>query len=147
MKTLFVSILIIVFIYGCKKNENDSIDNPEYKIIDDIYLGNYSCQGTKYGSAISFQDSTYFEVYLGGIYFTKLFTCCSYGKFPIEKERLVFKLDSFKFGEPSAVDCVPDVLLPGEYTINKLTDDSLMFERGTEENRIVYTLGRTYSEL
>ena len=114
--------------------------------MDDIYLGNYSYQGTKYGSAISFQDSTYFEVYLGGVYYTKLLTCCSYGKFSVDKENLVFKLDSFKFGEPSTIDCVPDVLLPSEYTINKLTDDSLIFERGTGEHKIVYNLGRTYSE-
>ena len=142
MKTFILITSFGLILAGCDKPNNDdnNENTPEYKIVDDIYQGHYAYQGIDYGCSVTFEGNDYHESALGGLYYTKGFKCLSVGTYNIDKEVLYFELDSFTYGEPSTIYCQPDILLPGEYTIDYLKDDSLVFERGNGESRIVYFL-------
>ena len=135
MKTLFFITLFVLIIVGCNKTE----DPPEYKIGDGSYVGHFSYQGTNYFHAMGLDSNKYKEYYPGGVYYQKNGWCYTYGTYSAEIDKLVFELDSFVFNsDPTVYICNPDWLLPGEYTINYLDNDSLVFERGNGDNRIIY---------
>ena len=51
----------------------------------------------------------------------------------------VIELDSFLHNiDPAYYICNPDWLMPGEYNIDYLDNDSLVFERGEGDSKIIY---------
>ena len=136
MRISFFISLFVLIIVGCKKTE----DPPEYKIGDGSYVGHFSYQGTNYFHAMGLDSNKYEEYYPGGVYYQKWPGCYTVGTYSVESDKLVFKFDSFlmKSTDTTGNPCNPDWLLPGEYTIDYLDNDSLVFERGNGDNRIIY---------
>jgi len=69
--------------------------------------------------------------------------CLSVGRYSIDSFRFTFTLDSLKF---KFFPCfLPESKLPGEYIITNIVDgDSVIFEKGTGENRIIYFMKKVY---
>ena len=149
-------LLFVLLVTGCDKPDKtdtvpdtDTITNfPDYKIIDDIYQGYISYQGKKYWYAVKLEANGFDESPSDANYYSKSQKCLSVGSFSINKDKLVFEVDSFLYGETPASECNPDFILPGVYTIDSLANKSLVFERGGSNSRIVYSLiGIDYDEV
>ncbi len=136
MKTLLYITLFVLILVGCNKTK----DFPEYKIEDGSYVGYFSYQGTNYFHGMGLDSNKYEEYYPGGIYLQKWPGCYTVGTYSVEGKKLIFKLDSFlmKSTDTTGRPCNPDLLLPGEYTIDYSDNDSLVFERGNGDHRIIY---------
>ncbi len=138
MKRILFIFILAVFIVGCKKSDDTNIEN--YKINDGCYTGTFSYQGNNYWSMICFDNNNYEEWPSGGVLFQKHPDCLTIGTYSINNNKLTFEIDSFKFNNHQD-SCIPDMLLSGEFKINDLVDnDSLIFEKGIGENRIIYYL-------
>lgn len=138
MKTLLLFFIIVGLISGC--TEQDDNQDVEYKIFDACYQGHFVYKDTDYFCLICFDDNKYEEWPSGGAMFQKSLSCLTVGRYSINGKILSFELDSFKFSDYPE-NCVSDMLLPGEYELTEITDlDSLIFEKGTGNNRIIYCL-------
>ena len=145
--------MFLVFVAGCnKKNNLDQEPNPDpfkgpYKIAHGCYMGYfiYDGQKLKLWSEICFDTTTskYVEWPSGGIAYQKDMGCLTVGTYSIDSFRLTFTLESFKF---KTFPCtLPISVLPGEYKItNIVKSDSIIFERGTGDNRIIYYMKRVW---
>ena len=133
MKTSFFITLFVLIIAGCNKTD----DPPDYKIVDGLYWGQFHYQDINYGYSVTLDSNKYIEHLSSGLYYQKY--CYTAGIYSIESDKLVFELDSFLDNmDPTVYPCNQDWLLPGEYTIDYLDNDSLVFERGNGDNRIIY---------
>jgi hypothetical protein len=142
-------ILFVFLITGCDKNNNIEHD-PEpfkgpYRISNGCYIGNVIVKGQKLWCDICFDTITkkYVEWPSGGIMYQKEMGCLSVGTYSIDSFRLTFTLDSLKF---KFFPCsLPESKLPGEYRITNIVDsDSIIFEKGTGGNRIIYFMKKVY---
>jgi hypothetical protein len=149
MKQYYFIFLIVLLIGGCNNN-NDIEPDPEpfkgpYKIPHGCYMGDFIVKGQKFWSEICFDTATnkYVEWPSGGIAYQKEMGCLTVGAYSIDSFRLTFTLDSFKF---KMLPCpLSESKLPGEYKITNIVDrDSIIFERGTGENRIIYFMKKVY---
>ncbi len=133
MKALFIVLFISVTV-GCDRTE----DPPDCKIVNGYYGGQFLYQGIKYGYLITLDSNKYVEHLSGGLYRQKY--CYTAGKYSVESNKLVFKPDSLMYNMDSTIyPCNQENwLLPGEYTIDYCSDDSLVFERGEGDNSIIY---------
>ena len=136
MKKLLIPIISILVITGCTKEKTDSL--PE-----DVYTGYFNYQGIDYWYSVEFKDNKYTEWPSGGMYNQKGINCLTVGSFTITDNKIIFELDSFKYGQPEGYNCSTDLTMPGEYTLNSITGDSISFEKGTGDNRITYYLKRS----
>lgn len=149
MKQYYLIILFVFLITGCNKNNNIETDSEPfkgpYKIPGGSYMGNIIVKGQKLWSEICFDTAThkYIEWPSGGIMYQKEMGCLSVGTYSIDSSRLTFTLDSLKF---KFFPCsLPESKLPGEYRITNIVDrDSIIFEKGTGENRIIYFMKKVY---
>jgi len=136
MKTLIVLFLVAGLMLGCNKQ------NVNYKITEGYYEGYFDYKNTLYWCLIHLEDKKYVEWPSGGVWLQKSFGCLTVGDYSINGNRLFFELDSFKF-EDFPEPCESDMLLPGEYKIHDFIEqDSLIFEKGNGNSRIVYYLKR-----
>lgn len=136
MKALFFITLLALILSGCNKPEKP----PDYKIVNGLYGGQFYYKGITYGYLITLDSNKYIEHLSGGLYLQKW--CYTAGTYSIKSEKLVFKLDSLLNNIDTTVyPCNQEnLLLPGEYTIDYLKNDSLVFERGEGESWIIYYL-------
>jgi hypothetical protein len=149
MKRCFFIINFLLLITACSKNNNIEPD-PEpfkgpYKIADGCYMGNFIVKGQKLWSQICFDttSSKYVEWPSGGIMYQKEMGCLTVGTYSIDSFRLTFTLDSLKF---KMFPCpLPESILPGDYKITDIINsDSIIFERGTGESRIIYFMKKVH---
>ena len=140
MKSSFFITLFALIIIGCNKTEQP----PDYKIVNGLYGGQFYFKGITYGYGVTLDSNKYEEADPGGLYYKKWSNCLTAGTYSVEQNNLIFELDSFIYDFDTAVHpCVPnDWLLPGEYTIDYFKNDSLVFERGEGESRIIYYIKR-----
>jgi hypothetical protein len=138
MKVLSLALLIAVLILGCKVKDETYFFGG--KIQNGIYMGYFEYQSKNYWCEIEFDGVKYIEWPSGGMMFQKSYRCLTVGNFSLLDNKLTFKIDSFKMpGYPET--CIPDMLLPGEYKIYGTNNaDSLIFEKGSATNRIIYHL-------
>jgi hypothetical protein len=151
MKKYFFLIMCFFLVTDCsKKNNIEPVPEPEpfkgpYKIAHGCYMGNFIVKGQKLWSEICFDTATnkYEEWPSGGIMYQKEMGCLTVGTFSIDSFRLTFTLESVKF---KMFPCsLPESILPGEFKItNIIKRDSIIFERGTGENRIIYYMKRVW---
>ena len=139
-----IGFLIITLIIGNFSSCDD--ENEDINLASGIYMGYFDYQGTKYWCEIDFDSSRYEEWPSGGVFYQKSFSCLAVGDYTILENNIIFTLDSLKFpGFPET--CVPDMLLPGEYTIHNTNKaDSIIFERGKDSKMIKYYLKRLIIE-
>lgn len=125
---------------GC--NKQDDTQNVNYKITEGCYGGYFDYKDTFYWCSICLEDNKYVEWPSGGAYFQKSLGCLTVGAYSINGDILSFALDSFKFVDfPES--CERNMLLPGEYKIYDIIDqDSLIFEKGNGDSKIIYYLKR-----
>ncbi len=151
MNKLYYLFLYLLLVTGCdNKNNIEPEPEPEpfkgpYKIANGCYMGNFFVEGQKLWSEICFDTATqkYVEWPSGGIMYQKEMGCLTTGTYSIDSFRLTFTLDSFKF---KFFPCpLPESVLPGEYKItNIINRDSIVFEKGTGNDRIVYWMKRVW---
>jgi hypothetical protein len=143
MKKLTFLIIITFTFIGCNHDNKDVFNPVSYgKISEGYYMGNFTYQNQTYWCEIQLDKNKYEEWPSGGAFYQKEMSCLTVGTDTVINGILTFKLDSFKFaGYP--VQCKSDMTLPGEYKINLLTDeDSIVFSRGSGNNKIIYHLKR-----
>ena len=140
IKTSLLISLFVFILFGCKKTE----DPPDYKIVNGLYGGQFHYQGIDYGYGVTLDSNRYKEADPGSLYYKKWSNCITAGTYSIEQNKLVFEFDSFIYDfDPTVYPCDPeDWLLPGEYTIDNLDNDSLVFEKGGGDSLIIYYLKR-----
>ncbi len=144
MKRTLCSFILTLFFIACNEN-NDALNEGE-KLADDYYMGSYRYHGIDYWSEIIISDHTYNERPSGGYYYQKPYNCLTAGTYSVHGNKLTFVSDPYPF-EDILEPCDPDVLLTGEYQINCISNDSLIFERGTGNDRIVYYLERLFVDI
>lgn len=129
---------------------NDSDPEPEvfkgpYRIANGCYMGYFSVKGQDLWSEICFDTATsrYVEWPSGGIMYQKDIGCLTVGTYSLDSFRLTFTIDSMKH---KFFPCtLPESILPGEYKItNIVSRDSIVFEKGTGKNKIVYKMKRVW---
>jgi hypothetical protein len=148
MKKYFY-LMVCLSIIGCDHNNNIEPEpepfNGPYKIAHGCYMGNFFVKGQILWSEICFDTASkkYVEWPSGGIAYQKEMGCLTVGTYSIDSFRLTFTLDSFKFKKfPCSL---PESVLPGEYKITKiLKSDSVIFEKGTGNGKIVYWMKRVW---
>jgi hypothetical protein len=138
-----ISLLIITMFIGNFTSCNNKEETTNIKLTSGIYTGYFDYQGTKYWCEIDFDNYNYYEFPSGGVAYQKSLSCLSIGKYKTLGNKIIFTLDSIKY--PTYFEpCVPDMFLPGEYTIHNTNKiDSIFFERGKDSNNIKYYLKRT----
>jgi len=144
MKTVFILITLALLMVTCDKNSDGVEENDLFN--DGYYGGGFSYEGISYWYLLEINQSNYEEWPSGGAIYQKSMGCLTTGTYSINDSILTFTLDSFKF-EGYPFPCVTDMILPGEYQINYRDDnDSIVFEKETENGKIVYYLNRANSE-
>ncbi len=149
MSLFRITVIFLFLVTGCSKTNNI---NPEpepfkgpYKIANGCYMGYFSVKGQSLWSEICFDTVTgkYEEWPSGGIMYQKDMGCLTVGTYSIDSFRLTFTLDSIKH---KFFPCtLPESMLPGEYKITNIVGrDSIIFEKGTVENRIIYKMKRVW---
>lgn len=146
-KLLIIIICSLIFI-ECNKVNNSPIDENDpsflYKnsIADGFYMGDFVYQGKSYWCEIEFNKNKYEEWPSGGTLYQKEMSCLTLGTYTIIDNILILKLDSFKY-EGYPFPCNPSMKLPGDYKIHLITEnDSIVFSREVENNKIKYHLKR-----
>ncbi len=133
MKYLYL-LLTIILIFSCNKT------NDNYIILDGCYGGCFDFKDTLYWYSICFENNKYEEWPSGGAYFQKPMSCLTIGTYTNTNSKLTFMPDSFKF-EGFLLSCATEMELSGVFTIIETNDnDSLIFEKGTGNNKIIYYL-------
>lgn len=136
MKRTFLVILIAGIFFSCTKQDNNAVIQ-----LEGIYTGFFKYQGKNYWSSIEFSNDSYEEWPSGGAMYQKSFGCMSLGTYSIKESSIRFEADSFK--SHIVYEVCGAMLLPGEYSVNYISiQDSIVFEKGTGVNRIVYYLGK-----
>ena len=140
MKTVLFVIAIAMIVVTC--DNNNEVLNENDLINDGFYGGSLSYKSIDYWCLIEFNCNKYEEFPSGGMIYQKSIGCLTTGTYSINESVLTFTLDFFKFeGYPEP--CVTDMLLPGEYHINyRDNNDSIVFEKETENGKIIYYLKR-----
>ena len=147
MKQLCFIILFVFLLTGCDNTIEPGPEpfNGPYRIPGGCYMGYFIVKGQKLWSEICFDTAAhkYVEWPSGGIMYQKDMGCLSVGRYSIDSYRLTFTLDSLKF---KFFPCfLPESKLPGEYIITNIVNgDSVIFEKGTGENRIIYFMKKVY---
>jgi hypothetical protein len=137
MKKIGSVFFMIALVVSCESEDNQ-ITN--YQISDGCYQGYFYYQDNSYWYSICFENEEYVEWPSGGAAFQKSLGCLTVGSYSTENNFLSFELDSNKFSD-FPEPCVTDMYLPGTYTITSSEiQDSLIFERGTGDNQIIYYL-------
>jgi hypothetical protein len=132
----------------CNKVNNAPFDENDpsllYKntIANGIYMGEFVYQGKSYWCEIEFDKNKYEEWPSGGAAYQKEMSCLTIGTDTIVNGILSFKISDYKFkGYP--FPCNPSMILPGDYKIHLITEnDSIIFSKGVENNKIKYHLKR-----
>ena len=134
MKKLFFTILFALIIVGCDRTE----DIPDYKIVDGLYEGYFAYQGINYFHVIELDSNRYEEWVGGGVFYQKGWGTATAGTFSYNGDTIWFELDSIiNYGaRKSLFDSI--MMMPGEYIIDYLDHDSLVFEKGEGVSRIIY---------
>ena len=137
MKKYFYSILTILIIVACDKNN----EVKNYKITDGCYMGKFVYKGENYWCGICFEANKYEEFPSGGvIHYQKAMSCLTVGRDSIINDNLYFKLDSLKFPDWNET-CDPEMILPGNYRIvDSFNNDSIIFTKGLGSTKITYYL-------
>lgn len=154
MKKLLILIICTLLFIGCNKVKNDNnynndtfdINDPSIlfknTITDGFYMGNFVYQGMNYWCEIDFSNGKYEEWPSGGVAFQKKMGCLTTGTYTIGNGIVSFKLSDYKF-KGYQESCNPSMILPGDYKIHLITEnDSIIFSRGVENNKIKYHLKR-----
>ena len=129
---------MIALVASCEREDNQSTN---YQISDGCYQGYFDYQDNFYWCSICFENDEYVEWPSGGVLFQKSMGCLTVGTYSTNSNIISFKIDSFKFSD-FPEPCVIDMQLPGNYTITSSEiQDSLIFEKGTGDNQIIYYLG------
>lgn len=135
MRILFLISLFAFITVGCDRTDNP----PDYEINNGLYGGFFYYQDIQHGYSISLEDNLYQEGGIfSGLYYQKY--CITGGTYSVEENMLIFTIDSSKgYYDTLVYPCNQENwLLPGEYTIDYCVDDSLVFERGKGDSRIIY---------
>jgi hypothetical protein len=148
MKKLLILLICSLIFIECNKVNNAPFDENDpsilYKnnIADGFYMGNFVYQGKSYWCEIEFNNNIYEEWPSGGAAYQKEMSCLTTGTDTIVNGVLSFKLNDYKFkGYP--LSCNPSMILPGDYKIHLITEnDSIVFSKGVENNKIKYHLKR-----
>lgn len=140
-------ILLLFLILGCKKTndtEPETFKGP-YIIANGCYQGYFYFKDKSLWCDICFDTTNYkYEEWpSGGIMYQKDMGCLTVGTYSIDSFRLTFTLDSIKH---KFFPCfLPESVLPGEYKITNIVGrDSVIFEKGTGDNRIIYKMKRVW---
>lgn len=151
MKLFRLTLILLLLIAGCNKASNNDpypvpgVFNGPYRIANGCYMGHFYIKGQWLWSEICFDTVTnkYEEWPSGGIMNQKDMGCLTVGTYTIDSFRLTFTLDSIKH---KFFPCyLPESGLPGEYRITKIVGrDSIIFEKGTAENKIIYKMKRVW---
>ena len=138
VKVPVLALLIGALFWECKRKDETNYFSGN--IQNGIYMGYFEYQNKNYWSEIELDSSKYIEWPSGGAMFQKSYSCLTIGSYSLLNNKLTFKFEAYKMpGYPEA--CIPDMLLPGEYTIfNTLNIDSLVFEKGSNSSKIKYHL-------
>jgi hypothetical protein len=136
--------LYAFLIIGCSKNnpvepKTDLYTDP-YKISDGCFVGAFVLKGKEFWCEICFHTTInkYVEWQSGDALFQKEMGCLTVGTFSDVSINLTFELDSFKFKD-WPFPCLQEMILPGVYKIKKIIEnDSVIFERGKGDSRIIY---------
>jgi hypothetical protein len=143
MGKYFYLMVCLLLIMACDHKDNIEPESEPfkgpYRISQGCYMGYFFVKGQKLWSEICFDTVTnkYVEWPSGGIMYQKDMGCLTFGTYSIDSFMLIFTLDSFKF---KVFPCsLPESILPGEYKItNIIKKDSVIFERGKGDSRIIY---------
>jgi hypothetical protein len=138
MSKIFICFCFFTLIlFGCSKE-----DVPKSIVLDGNFSGHIDYKGTSYWTSISFDENNYAEWPSGGAYYQKSIECLTVGSYSLDANSVTFTLDSFKYSQHQN-PCESDMLLPGKYSVTYLLEpDSVVFEKGTGTDRIVYYLGK-----
>jgi len=140
MKAVLFVIALAMLLVTCDKN--NEVLNENDLINDGFYGGSFLYDSIDYWCLIEFNYNKYEEWPSGGAIYQKSMGCLTTGSYSINEGMLTFILDSFKF-EDYPEPCNNDMLLPGEYQINyRDNNDSIVFEKETENGKIIYYLKR-----
>ena len=144
MKMILLTILCLVFYFGCAKTNENPNTNDDLPILekdnisDGYFVGNFVLDNRNHWCSIEISKNKYEEWPSGSMIYQKDWGCLTIGSFNIIDDVITFTLDSCKF--PTS-PCDTRMSLPGEYKIHLLTlDDSLVFSKGTGSNKIIYHL-------
>ncbi|MBW6481275.1 MAG: hypothetical protein K0B37_17750 [Bacteroidales bacterium] len=153
MKKYLILIVCSLLYIGCDKVNDDKVNDDQFdnndpsvlnknNIATGNYMGYFIYQDKSYWCQIVFENNKYEEWPSGGVAFQKEMSCLTVGNFTINEEILTFKLGSYKHpGFPST--CDPVMILPANYKIHLITEnDSIVFSKGVEKNKIKYHLKR-----
>lgn len=145
MKKLLFLIACSILCCSCDKDQFDK-DDPSVlekdSFSDGVYMGYFVLQDQNYWCDIEFTGDCYEEWPSGGVMYQKEISCLTTGTFNVENSILSFKLNSYKFPAFPA-SCHSEMILPGDYKIHLLTTgDSLVFSKGTGNDKIKYYLVR-----
>ncbi len=135
MKKSVLFFLLVTLIMSCEKSDN-------YLFPDGHYQGYFSYKNIDYWSSINLENGKYEEWPSGGARFQKEISTLTTGTYSIKGHILIFGLGAFKFNPSTILPLDPETwILPGNYElINSGKQDSLIFARGTGDNRIIYHL-------
>lgn len=144
MKNLLLSLSLLILCLGCVKSDEQPTDNDATSILeknsisDGHYLGHFVLDNRNYWCSITISNKTYEEWPSGGVVYQKDMGCLTTGSFNRVDDIITFTLDGYKF---PGFRCDTRMPLPGAYKIHLITiDDSLVFSKGIENNKIKYLL-------
>jgi hypothetical protein len=144
MKPVSLYILLAFLLVTCDKNGVELIEDD--LLIDGYYGGSFAYDGLDYWYLLEINHNNYEEWPSGGAIYQKSMGCLTTGTYSINDSIITFISDSIKF-EDYPFPCATGMSLPGEYQINCRDDnDSIVFEKETENSTIVYYLKRANSE-
>jgi hypothetical protein len=133
LKWLLVFLLALV---SCKDADNELVNN--HHIAEGYYEGWFSYRDMNYWCLIHFENDRYEEWPSGGVMFQKSMGCLTKGTYYIDGNKLVINPGTLKhegFPDP----CDVNTMLPGTYKLfNTGRQDSVVFEKGEGNSRIVY---------
>ncbi|MEI7831520.1 MAG: hypothetical protein WCI31_17200 [Prolixibacteraceae bacterium] len=134
----FVFLVLVVLLTGCKKKDESSSTPINFN--EGMYMGYFEYQENSYWCEIEFSANKYIEWPSGGAWFQKSYSCLTTGSYSVVDNKLTFKFETYKMPDYPEV-CNSDMLMAGEYLItNTLNSDSLVFEKGSNNNKIKYFL-------
>lgn len=136
MKKIVLILFSSILILGCSE---DDLKISEFG--GGIYQGYFEYNNGKYYSAIAFSDNNFEELPSGGVMQQKDFFYYTKGHFSITNKSIHFNVTSkYEGAIPAIYLIIKDWYLEGDFKVNFISRDSLSFERGTGNRKIIYSL-------
>lgn len=140
-KSVLIYILLALLLITCHKNNQEIFEND--LLNDGFYGGSFSYDSINHWYLLEIIHNNYEEWPSGGVMYQKSMGCLTTGTYLINDSIITFMLDSFKF-EDYPESCVPAMILPGKYRlIYRDNYDSIVFEKETNNSKIIYMLKRS----